>query len=142
MNKMGIICSSLLLIIILLSIGIVSANDNNVDIAGISFNIPSEYNEKPDFEIKGNVRNYGNMTITENHKTFCDKDGKYLGITVEEFSKPTSLKDLKVSGDEKTIGSVKGIFSQGDLNFFKYEKDNKIVTVSYDDESIIESVIN
>ena len=142
MSKKWIFVSSLILIFIVMSISVVSADDNNIVLGEISFKIPSDYDECVDFEITNHTKNYGNMTIKESHRTFCNKDGKYLGITVDEFSKPTSLKDLKINGDEKTIGSQEGIHSYDDLNFFKFEKDGKIITVSYEDESIIEKVIN
>lgn len=142
MNKKGIFLSTLLLVIIIISVGAVCASDKSVDIGGISFNIPGDYDENPNLEIKDYVKTHGNTTLKENHKSFCDKDGKYLGITVEEYNPPVTLKDLKISGDEKTIGSVKGIFFYDGLNFFKFEKDNKIVTISYDEESIAQNVIN
>lgn len=142
MNKKGIFLSILLLAVIIISVSAVCASDRSVDIGGISFNIPEDYDENPNFEIKDYTKTHGNLTLKENHKTFCDKDGKYLGITVEEYDHPVTLKDLKISGDEKTIGSVKGIFSYDNLNFFKYEKGNKIVTISYDEESVVQKVIN
>lgn len=142
MNKKGIFLSILLLVIITISVSAVCASDKSVEIGGIPFNIPEDYDENPNFEIKDYAKSHGNLTFKENHKTFCDKDGKYLGITVEEYDQPVSLKDLKISGDEKTIGSVKGIFFYDNLNFFKFEKDNKIVTISYDEESIAQKVIN
>lgn len=141
MNKKGIFFLSLLLIIIA-SIGIVSAESTSVEIGGIQFKIPSEYQESPNFEITNHTKSYGNMSIKENHKSFCDKNGNYLGISVDEFDNPVKLEELKFSGDEKTIGSQKGLHSYDNLNFFIYQKDNKIITVSYDDGSIIDGVIN
>lgn len=143
MNKKGILFIGLFIVIVFLFVGLVSANDGGkVDVNGISFNIPQGYELSPDTGAVDERKTYGNLSINESHKAFSDKDGKHLGITVDAYNGTVTLESLKITGDEKTFGSVSGLHSYDNLNFFKYLKDGKLVTITYDDESIVEGVIN
>ena len=143
MNKKGILFIGLLLVIIFTSLCFVSADDGEkVDINGISFNIPEDYEINPSLGSVDEIKKYGNLSINESHKAYSDKDGKHLGITVDTYNETVTLESLKITGDEKTFGSVKGVHSYDNLNFFKYLKDGKLVTITYEDESIVEGVIN
>lgn len=143
MNKKGILFMGLFIVIVFLFAGVVSADDGHtIEINGISFNIPQDYELNPNVGTIDEIKTYGNISINESHKAFSDKDGKHLGITVDSYNDTVTLESLKITGDEKTFGSVSGIHSYDGLNFFKYLKDGKLVTITYDDESIVEGVIN
>lgn len=140
--KKGLLFLSLLIILIFLAAGFVSAAENSMELNGISFNIPSGYVEDDNVQTIDEIKNYGNITIVETHKSYFDRDGKYLGITVADYGENTTLDSINIGGEQKTIGSVTGYYSYDDLNFFKYFKDGKVITISYEDESIVNDLIN
>ena len=148
MNKKAIFGISLLLIAIF-AIGSASAFDfglmlggrgnETVTIDGIDFNIPAGFTEDPKHETVNETHEQSGITYVTNGKLY-EKGNTIVTMLVADYGKHKVTDDVaeSVGGDAKTINDVNGYLAHnGKFSVFNYAKNDKLVIISTNDESVI-----
>ena len=147
MNKKAIFGISLLLIAIF-AIGSASAFDvglmlgggnETVTIDGIDFNIPAGFTEDPKHETVNKTNEQSGITYVTNGKLY-EKDNTIVTMLVADYGKHKVTDEIaeSVGGDAKTINDVNGYLAhKGKFSVFNYAKNDKLVIISTNDESVI-----
>ena len=148
MNKKAIFGISLLLIAIF-AIGSASAFDlvpmlggegnETVTIDGIDFNIPAGFSEDPNHETVNKTNEQSGITYVTNGKLY-EKGNTIVTMLVADYGKHKVTDEIaeSVGGDAKTINDVNGYLAHnGKFSVFNYAKNDKLVIISTNDESVI-----
>ena len=148
MNKKAIFGISLILIAIF-AIGSASAFDlgsmfggggnETVTIDGIDFNIPAGFSEDPNHETVNKTNEQSGITYVTNGKLY-EKGDTIVTMLVADYGKHKVTDEVaeSVGGDAKTINDVNGYLAhKGKFSVFNYAKNDKLVVISTNDESVI-----
>ena len=150
MNVKRILLIGLILVAVVASLSIVSAN-SSTNVGGFDFNIPDGFTESKEYE-KIDV-NYtytaDNETISFNESVkIFEKDEDAIAISVMEFDSPDDAKKIQnadknyLNGTVKTINGHEGVSTKYEGAYgFIYCKDNYKISVGITDKSLLETVV-
>ena len=109
--------------------------DQTVTVDGENFTIPGTFKENMNVSDNGTANDYYIFKCTEYGKGYTN-DTNYINILISDYN----TTDL--NGTSKDISGVKG-FLYNDENGYTYTfaKENKVISIQSDDESLIAPVI-
>lgn len=155
MNKKILLALSIVLVAIA-AVGTVSAfelpdlgslfggpADQHITIDGENFTIPGTLEENLDNSDNGTVTDYTFFTCTQYGKGYINGTD-YINIMVNDYN-ITDLSDDLVNfmdGKAKEISGQKGFLYHDDVGYtYTFSKENKVIVIQSNDESLIAPVI-
>lgn len=115
------------------------SSDEIVTIDGIDFKVPDGFSEDADEEVINESNVQSGITYLTNSKCF-EKDDTVMVILVADYGEYKVTDDIakEVGGNATTIEGVDGYLSEdGFFYVFNYAKNDKLVVLSTNDESVI-----
>mgnify|MGYP003304639069 FL=1 len=117
--------------------------DQHITIDGENFTIPGTLEENLDNSDNGTVTDYTFFTCTQYGKGYINGTD-YINIMVNDYN-ITDLSDDLVNfmdGKAKEISGQKGFLYHDDVGYtYTFSKENKVIVIQSNDESLIAPVI-
>lgn len=125
--------------LVAIAVSAISAADETVAIDGINFTVPDGFSEDASNGYVNEQREEAGLTYVVNGKLY-EKGNTVMAIIVSDYGDYKVTDDVvkAVGGEAKTINGQSGYLKEDNgFKVFSFEKNDKLVAMSTNDENII-----